>query len=244
MDYCRAQLTRPSRNQMLRMLGRHLTDSLRHYGWKKTLYQLGGGLGRALRESLPDRRRARYGDLDFDFENSVDTTRSNTKFFPQFIAMVTGSPYFASEPWLFDQMVEAQPVHFEEFTFVDLGSGKGRALLMAARHPFRRIIGVEFMPDLNAIARQNIAEDSRIECRQMDARDFEFPAGPLVVYLFNPFPEPVFAAMLRRLECSWEENPRPVYLAYRSPEFESLLAASKWLERIAGNEQWAIYRAQ
>ncbi len=237
-------MPRPSPRRLLRLLGRHLRDSIRHYGWKRTLYQLGEGLGRALRESLPDRRRARYGDLDFDFENSVDTTRSNTKLFPQFIATVTGSPYFASEPWLFDQMIQALPIDFEQFTFVDLGSGKGRALLMASKHPFQRIIGVEFMPDLNVIARQNIAGDSRIECLEMDARDLEFPAGPMIVYLFNPFPEPVFAAVLKRLECSWRNNPRPVYLAYRSPEFENLLAASKWLERVAGNEQWTIYRTQ
>ncbi len=237
-------MPRPLRRRLLRMLGCHVTDSIRHYGWKKTLYQLGGGLGRALRESWPDRRRARYGDLDFDFENSVDTTRSNTRFFPQFIATVTGSPYFASEPWLFDEMIQALPIDFGKFTFVDLGSGKGRALLMAARHPFRKIIGVEFMPDLHVTACQNVAGRSQIECRQMDARDFEFPAGPLVVYLFNPFPEPVFAAVLERLECSWRDSPRPVYVAYRSPEFENLLADSKWLERVIGNEQWAIYRAQ
>jgi hypothetical protein len=241
--------TLPRAALLLRILGRHFKDSVRYYGWWRACRQMLAALGRAFRESLPDRRRARYGDLDFDFDHSVDTTRANVGFRPQFIATLTGSPYFATEPWLFEEMMRALPIDFREFIFVDLGSGKGRALLMASGYPFQKIIGVEFLPDLNRVAQQNIAKYSneRQQCReissvQMDARDFEFPSTRLVVYLFNPFPEPVFASVLASLECSWQGNPRPVYVAYRSPEFEHLLAGCKWLERIAGTEQWVIYR--
>ncbi len=230
------------RFRRLRMLGRHWQDSIRHSGWRKTIQQSFTALLRALREALPDRRQARYGDLDFDFDHSVDTTRANVSFGQQFIAMLIGSPYFASEPWLFEEMMRALPIDFQQFTFVDLGSGKGRALLMASEYPFQKIIGVEFMPELNSAALRNIAVSSQIKSLEMDARDFEFPQVPLVVYLFNPFSEPVFAVVLTNLEHSWRENPRPVYVAYRSPEFEHLLADCKWLERIAGNEQWVIYK--
>ena len=34
------------------------------------------------------------------------------------------------------------------FTFIDLGSGKGRTLLMASDYPFRRIIGLELLEEL------------------------------------------------------------------------------------------------
>jgi hypothetical protein len=76
----------------------------------------------------------------------------------------------------------------------------------------------------------------------MDARDFQFPLDPLVVYLFNPFSEPTFARVLENLRRSIEQAPRPVYIAYRFTEFEGLLANSSWLEKIAGAEQWAVYR--
>jgi hypothetical protein len=76
----------------------------------------------------------------------------------------------------------------------------------------------------------------------MDARDFDFPHGPLVVYLFNPFPEPVLAAVLDRLRQSLAKSPRPMFLAYRFAEFETLLQKLDWLEKIAGTEQWALYR--
>ncbi len=208
-----------------------------------------GALGRALLELAPSRRRARFGDLDYDFEQAVDTTRANVSFRTQLMAALAGHPYFASDPWLFEQVMHALPIRFQDFAFIDLGSGKGRALLMASTYGFRRIIGVEFMPELHRAAEENIRKfvgehklSAQIQSFCVDALDFEFPAGPLVVYLFNPFPEPVFAAVLSNVRQSWERDPRPVYVAYRYLEYERLLAESGWLEKIAGTEQWAVYK--
>src|SRR5882757_1238339 len=110
-------------------------------------------------------------------------------------------------------------------------------------------MGVEFMPDLCQAAQKNISgyASDRQRCRQievtcMDARDFEFPAEPLVVYLFNPFSEPTFAAVLENLRKSVEQSPRLVYIAYRFTEFENLLKQATWLEKIAEAEQWTVYR--
>ena len=200
-------------------------------------------------ELLPSRRKARFGDLDYDWEHEVDTTRSNVGFRTQLLTGMTARPYFASEPWLFEQILRAVPTDFSRFTFIDLGAGKGRALLMASQYPFRRIVGVEFMPDLCRAAQKNIAGFSsvhqrcrRIEAICMDARDFQFLLEPLVVYLFNPFSEPTFALVLEKLRMSVEQAPRPVYIAYRFTEFENLLAQADWLEKIAGEEQWAVYK--
>lgn len=198
---------------------------------------------------LPARRRLRFDDLDYDFEHAVDTTRSNLSFATRFLTAFTATPYFAIEPWLFEQIMQALPIQFADFTFVDLGSGKGRALLLAAAYGFRRIIGVEFLPELHRVAEENIRKFAaseplapQIQSACMDAREFEFPEGPLVVYLFNPFPEAVFAAVLTNLRKSWQASPRPVFIAYRSPESEKLLAESDWLQKIKGTEQWAVFR--
>jgi hypothetical protein len=144
--------------------------------------------------------------------------------------------------------MQALPVHSPDFVFIDLGSGKGRVLMMASGYPFRRIVGVECLPGLHRIAQENIARYSseKQQCRQIellcqDARDFEFPAEPTVLYLFNPFSEPVFAQMLGSLKKSLEANPRPFFIAYRYPEYERLLIGCGWLEKIAGSEQWVIY---
>jgi len=254
-----------------RALTRHWRESVRYFGWLRSLRELAGAGWIALLELLPSRRKARFGDLDYDWEHSVDTTRSNVGFRTQFLTGVTARPYFATEPWLFEQIMQALALGIQQsviriqssassegttgcaglkdFTFIDLGSGKGRVLLMAADYPFRRIIGVEFMPELHRAAQKNIAGYSYdrqrrqlIESVCTDARDFQFPPEPLVAYLFNPFSEATFAQVLENLRRSVEQSPRPVYIAYRFTEFENLLAGAEWLEKIAGAEQWAVYR--
>jgi SAM-dependent methyltransferase len=267
-----AQLSSSSRAEFSfwRAFGRHWRASVRYYGLQHTITQIAGAAYRFFREFLPGRRKAKYGDLDYDFDHNVDTTRANVGFRAQLIAALSSHQYFPTEPWLFEQMMQAlttalssqvsalspertinPPLH--AFTFVDLGSGKGRCLLMAAPYGFKRIIGVEFMPEWDRIAQENIgkfasiaAAESRpappIETICMDARDFDFPLEPLVIYLFNPFPEPVLAAVLERLRESLQKQPRPMLLAYRFPEFEPLLRKCDWLEKIAGTEQWALWK--
>ena len=247
-----------------RAFARHWQSSVRYYGLRHTLVQVGEAAYRFFREFLPDRRKARYGDLDYDFDHSVDTTRANVGFRAQLTAALSGHQYFPTEPWLFEQIMQAvassiQPSQtnesaavikgLENFTFVDLGSGKGRVLLMAAPYGFKKIFGVEYMPEWHHVAEENIRKfvaehkiDAAIQTLCMDARDFDFPAGPLVVYLFNPFPEPILAAVLERLRESLLKNPRPLIVAYRYPELEILLNKSAWLEKVAGTEQWAVYR--
>jgi SAM-dependent methyltransferase len=227
---------------------RHWRESVTYFGWWRSLRELADACWSALLELLPSRRKAAFGDLDYDWEHSVDTTRSNASVGTQFVTGMMARPYFATEPWLFQQIMQAIPVDFSQFTFVDLGCGKGRVLLMASDYPFRRIIGVEFMPELHRTAQKNIAgfssdrqQCSQIEAVCMDARDFQFPSDPLVVYLFNPFSEPTFTQVLENLRRSVAQSPRPVYIAYRFTEFEQLLAQAEWLEKIAGTEQWAVY---
>jgi len=232
-----------------RVFARHWRESVSYFGWSRSLLVLVGAAWRALLELLPSRRKARFGDLDYDWEHSADTTRSNVGFGTQFLTGLTARPYFATEPWLFAQIMQAIPVDFSQFTFIDLGSGKGRVLLMASDYPFQRIMGVEFMPSLHRTAQKNIDSYSSIrrQCQQieavcMDARDVQFPLEPIMVYLFNPFSEATLAQVLENLRRSVEQAPRPVYVAYRFTEFEKLLAQSPWLEKIAAAEQWAVYK--
>src|SRR5678816_1101821 len=114
-------------------------------------------------------------------------------------------------------MLQGLASDFAGFTFVDLGSGKGRTLLMAAEYPFRKIIGVELLPALHRVASDNVrkyASERRkcfvVEARCGDVKQFEFPDEPLVLYLFNPLPEAGLAVVIRNLETSLREHPRRV----------------------------------
>lgn len=122
--------------------------------------------------------------------------------------------YFGVAPSVFREMIvrwrRAKPAGpIDEFTFVDLGAGMGRALLLAAEFPFRAVLGVELNPTLARIGRRNMAlwrtagrarAPMRMICR--DAAEFELPAGPCVVFLFNPFG----ALIMRRLLAAWSRG--------------------------------------
>ena len=105
----------------------------------------------------PTRRRSRYGDIDYDFDHGVDTTWATVTLRTRIRELLSGARYQPSEPSLFHQILQSVPVTPDGFTFIDLGSGKGRTLLMASAYPFRRIVGLELLAELNAIACQNIA---------------------------------------------------------------------------------------
>jgi len=92
----------------------------------------------------------------------------------------------------------------DSYTFVDLGAGMGRALLLAAEFPFRAVIGVEMHPALTRIGRRNLAKwraagraCAPMRMVQCDAVEFPLPPGPCVVFLFNPFAAPVLRRVLR-----------------------------------------------
>jgi SAM-dependent methyltransferase len=202
-----------------------------------------------LRDLTPARRRQRYGDVDYDWDYRVDTT-SATVGWRQRLLGVFLSAYQATEPAAFHQMLASLGIDFGEFTFIDLGSGKGRTLLMASDYPFRRILGVEILPELHRVAEENIAryESDRqkcfaIESRCGDARQFEFPAEPTVLFLFNPLPEAGLTQAIANLERSLRQHPRAVYVLYHNPLLEHVLAGSALLKKVGGTQQCSTYVA-
>ena len=204
-----------------------------------------------LRDLTPARRRSRYGDIDYDFDHGVDTTWATVTLRTRVRELLSGGRYQPSEPELFHQILHSLPVAPDGFTFIDLGSGKGRTLLMASDYPFRRIIGVEFLAELDTIARENIARyrGDRQKCFALeshagDARDFSFPAEPTVLYLFNPFPEDVLHAVLRNLRNSITDSPRPIYVLYHNLVHERAFAQQEWLQPVYRTTQYAIFRAR
>ena len=199
------------------------------------------------RDCAPDRRRQRYGDMEYDWEHRVNTT-SGTVGWRERLLGVLHTPYQPTDPGLFHDMMAALPIRFEGFTFVDLGSGKGRTLLLASEYSFARIVGVEILPELHRVAEDNIhaytsptQQCTRIEPLCGDARKFEFPAEPLVVYLFNPLSEAGLRQMLANLERSLRQHPRPVYVLYHNPLLEDVLARSTVLKTKGGTDQFSIY---
>lgn len=137
---------------------------------------------------------------------------------------VEGNDYRPIEPHRFAQVVTALRVPFEQFTFVDFGSGKGRALLLASEYPFRRIIGLEFAPELHRVAEENIRRyrSPGQKCRDIQSQNtdfmgFQFPKEPLILFFFDPCRERVLEHVLKNIRQSLRADPRPAFLAYVAP---------------------------
>jgi hypothetical protein len=138
--------------------------------------------------------------------------------------------FYATAPSMFQQAFARMDIDFEKFTFIDLGAGKGRIMLLASNYPFQRVLGVEFVPELHEAATRNISvyqpavrKCHDVQCILSDVRDFVFPPVPLVIFMWHPFVGPVFERVMANLEDSLREEPREVYLVYLKPEFEHLV---------------------
>jgi len=200
-------------------------------------------------DSLPARRRQRYGDVDYDFDYHVNTTSATVDWRNRLLGLFH-SPYQPTEPALFHKMLGSVVIDFRRFTFVDIGSGKGRVLLMASDYPFRRILGIELLPGLHQIAQENISKYKSdwqkcfaIESVCADAREFVLPTEPPVLYLFSPLPESGLVRFLANLERSLRDHPRPLLLIYHNPLLEHLLLLKPILKKVSGTHQYSIYAA-
>jgi SAM-dependent methyltransferase len=206
-----------------------------------------------LRDSLPDRRRQRYGDIDYDWEHRVNTTGAALSWRTRLLGLLN-SVYQPIPPEQFRQIMSALSAHlaadtdFSQFTFFDIGAGKGRALLLASELGFRRIIGIELLPELVEVARKNVREfeqrgmASNIEVICEDATKFVFPAEPAVVFLFNPLPQSSLRMFLENLEQWLRQNSHPVYVIYANPIFEQIFKSIRSLTRLSGTDQCLLFR--
>ncbi len=153
---------------------------------------------------------------------------------------LNGVNYVPTPSRIFERLLAELPIAPAEFSFVDFGSGKGRLLVLAAEYGFRRMLGIEFAVEFAEQARERIAQyqqqagiQAEIVCHTMDAADFMIPDGPCVIFLFNPFMEPVLDKVIRNLEASHCSAPREIYVVYYHPVYARFFDASELFQRRA-----------
>jgi SAM-dependent methyltransferase len=168
------------------------------------------------------RREWARHDRAFDARHGVDTTG----IVPLETLVIDshnkshGIRYQPSDPDAFRALIASLDEPLDELTFVDLGAGKGRTLLIASELGFRRVVGVEFAHELCDIARRNVAaypasaargDGVQVVCA--DAAHWPLPDAPLLLYVYNAFEPPLMAEVLDSIHRSWEERPRTILLA-------------------------------
>jgi SAM-dependent methyltransferase len=142
------------------------------------------------------------------------------------------------------------PIHnYSDYTFIDIGSGKGRVLFVAAEFPFRHVLGVEFATPIHQHAVANIQRFSHwrqkcpsIESINANAMEYEFPNENLILYLCNPFGPEVLQQMLANLEESFRANPRSIILILLWPERAQQVAKTAYMQPYRQTRRYHIYQ--
>ena len=120
----------------------------------------------------------------------------------------------------------------EDDVVIDLGSGPGRAVLVAATFRLRRVIGVERELNLHELARRNLMssrlprQTARIELVCSDVLDYRLPDDVTVVFMYNPFRGTVFERTVAEILRSVDARPRRLRLVYVNPQEHAVLLAT------------------
>ena len=191
--------------------------------------------------------RCRYFDLRHGVRTCGDVALTGLHVTGQ--ALDHAVHYAPSHPKFLFEMLSALAIDYAQYEFVDLGSGKGRALLVASRFPFRRITGIEFAQELHDIAVENIRRyrAGTQKCREItalhcDAMEYRFADVPIVVFMFNPFRPAVLTPVLRELEASIRRQPRDVILVYQAPFHGHLVESETSLRLVSEQRYHNVYR--
>jgi SAM-dependent methyltransferase len=179
------------------------------------------------------RRRRAEGSLDLDGDNWREGGRDQS-------TTLVGFAY----------MIQRLPIDPIEYTFVDVGSGKGRAVFLAAEFDFPRIIGVEQSPTLHGVAVANLKQvqaggsTSNIELVCADATTYPLPAEPMVLYMYDPFGGSMLECFFEHVSASLDAHFRDVIIVYNDPTGEAHLSSMAWFERIDSGVGYVVYRSR
>jgi len=148
------------------------------------------------------------------------------------------NPYMGSQPSIVRRALQTLGTT-NGYTFVDIGCGKGRAMIVATEFDFDAIVGYEISIELVRIANENAAvmarrypERTPIHALKANVSELSLPAGKLVVFLYNPFGTPLMAALLKTLEADMAVGKiEHLFIVYDNPVCGHVFDASRALTR-------------
>jgi SAM-dependent methyltransferase len=114
-----------------------------------------------------------------------------------------------------------------EDVFVDFGCGMGTVMFEAARFPFKRVVGVDIVPEWTAIANQVLTRNrSRLRCVDFevvtaDVLTYEVPDDATVAFFAAPFGPEIMSEVIARLAVSADRHPRRIRIVYYAPMADS-----------------------
>ncbi len=166
-------------------------------------------------------------DLFFDWRYRIDTINTaqleTLKIDSQNKAV--GNYYEGTNAYIFQKMISRVAIDPSKVCFVDFGSGKGKAMFMAAERGFRKIIGVEFSIELVEVNRRNLEifkrrykSKAEFEILHMDASEYPIPPDANLLFFSNPFNEELTAKVIDNILRSYEQSPREIWVVHLHPQ--------------------------
>ena len=147
------------------------------------------------------------------------------------------------------EVIQLLPIDSSSYTFLDLGSGKGRAVLIAAEYRFRAVIGVEFADELVDISVENLRlyrgarRIADVQIVHADAAEYVLGEGPHVVFMYNPFEAPVMGKVVQNLITNFRGQESPGYVVYCNPRLRDLFEESQFaaIAQSSAGDGYIIY---
>jgi Histone methylation protein DOT1 len=177
-------------------------------------------LPRSLREWLIRHRVSEHEQ--FDLKYGVDTqSRVQVSELEQSAPVVQfANRYEATPIAALHKIIRGLKVDRSHFTFIDLGSGKGRVLLIAGLYRFKAVIGVEFSHKLHNIALRNIKRfrdlgltHTHICSFNCDAAEFDFSSvKDKIVFCYNPFAAELIGRVLDNIEAGQVQDRKTIFV--------------------------------
>ena len=193
----------------------------------------------------------RMVDFHFDFKYKTDT-RNKISLHDLTVTGENkehGSFYQPTMARSFNRLLDTIPLP-PESVLVEFGCGKGRVLLLAVLRGIPKAVGIEFSPELCAIARNNIkiveqATGSRLDISVIegDVTHYEIEDDQNVFFFFNPFDDVVLEAVVKNIKKSLQRKPREIAVIYYNPVHSHILD-NAFLPKngyIIGGEEYMLY---
>ena len=166
-------------------------------------------------------------DFLFDMKYKIDTI--NTE---QLENLDIDSPnvkhgvyYEGTNAYIFKNAFSVFKVDTPNSVFVDFGSGKGKAMFMAAERGFKKVIGVEFSIELVETCRKNLEifkqktnTKTEFEIIHMDASLYEIPTDANLLFFSNPFNETLTKKVIDNILRSHDKAPREIWIIHLYPQ--------------------------
>jgi hypothetical protein len=153
--------------------------------------------------------------------------------------------------WLIETSMAQLDIDHRRYSFIDYGSGKGKAMLMASDYPFKTITGLEYAKRLHDIAAENCRtyRNPNQQCHSLkptlvDVLEYTPPPGPIVCFMCNPFDHTTLRTVFNSWRARFEAGEREIRILYLNmrniEESADVLNEQNWLSPIARNQRYVV----